>query len=119
MFRKGVVLVLGLLVAAVLVTGSGAKTSIESPLLKGIFVSNPAEVFTKYTGGREYGFVTEKALFDAVQKIGDELHSHYLISYNPNNKLEGGWHTIRVEVRNRAALDIRTRSGYWLAGVPN
>jgi VWFA-related protein len=85
---------------------------------KAIFVSNPAEVFTKYTGGREFGFVSQRALEEAVSKIGEELHSQYLISYNPNNKLEGGWHAIRVEVRNRPGLDIRTRSGYWLAAVP-
>ncbi|MCS7023856.1 MAG: VWA domain-containing protein [Bryobacteraceae bacterium] len=85
---------------------------------KAIFVSNPAEVLTKYTGGREFGFVSQRALEEAISKIGEELHSQYLISYNPNNKLEGGWHTIRVEVRNRPGLEIRTRSGYWLAGVP-
>src|SRR5262249_39297638 len=86
--------------------------------VKAIFVSNPAEVFTKYTGGREFGFMTQRALEEAVQKMADELHSQYLISYNPNNKIEGGWHTIRVEVRNRGGLEIRTRSGYWPAGVP-
>jgi hypothetical protein len=85
---------------------------------KSIFVSNPAEVLTKYTGGREYSFMTQKALEDAVGRIGEELHSQYLISYNPNNKLEGGWHTIRVEVRGRAGLEVRTRPGYWLAAVP-
>lgn len=85
---------------------------------KGIFVSNPAEVFTKYTGGREFGFITQRSLEEAISKIGEELHSQYLISYNPSNKLEGGWHAIRVEVRNRSGLDIRTRTGYWLAAVP-
>ena len=84
---------------------------------KAVFVPNPAEVFTKYTGGREFGFVSEKALQEAISKIGEELHSHYLISYNPNNKLEGGWHAIRVEVR-RPNLEVRTRGGYWMAGVP-
>ncbi|MBI3682382.1 MAG: VWA domain-containing protein [Acidobacteria bacterium] len=84
---------------------------------KAIFVSNPAELLTRFTGGREYSFVSQKALEEAVTRIGEELHSQYLISYNPNNKLEGGWHAIRVEVR-RAAMTVRTRPGYWLAGVP-
>jgi VWFA-related protein len=84
---------------------------------KSVFVPNPAEVFTKYTGGREFGFVSQRALEEAVSKIGEELHSHYLISYNPNNKIEGGWHAIRVEVR-RTGLEVRTRGGYWMAGVP-
>ncbi|HUQ93176.1 MAG TPA: VWA domain-containing protein [Bryobacteraceae bacterium] len=84
---------------------------------KAIFVSNPAEVFTKYTGGREFNFVTQKSLEEAITKIGEELHSQYLISYSPSNKLEGGWHTIVVKVR-RPDLEVRTRNGYWLAGVP-
>lgn len=84
---------------------------------KAVFVSNPAEVLTKYTGGREYGFVTQRALEDAITAIGEELHSHYLISYTPNTMAEGGWHTIRIEVR-RPNLTIRTRPGYWLAAVP-
>ncbi len=84
---------------------------------KAIFVSNPAEVMTKYTGGREFGFITQRALEEAIAKIGEELHSHYLISYNPGTRLEGGWHTIRIEVR-RKGYEVRTRPGYWMAAVP-
>ncbi|MEO8125903.1 MAG: VWA domain-containing protein [Bryobacteraceae bacterium] len=83
--------------------------------VKGIFVDNPVEVFTKYTGGREMGFVTQKSLENAVSEIGREIHNQYLISYNPNNKLEGGFHTIRVEINGN--YNIRTRPGYWLAAV--
>ncbi|MDX1984835.1 MAG: VWA domain-containing protein [Bryobacteraceae bacterium] len=84
---------------------------------KAIFISNPAEVLTRFTGGEEFGFVSQRALEDAISKIGEELHSQYMISYNPNNKVEGGWHAIKVEVR-RPGLKVRTRPGYWLAGVP-
>jgi VWFA-related protein len=86
--------------------------------VKDIFVDNPVELFTKYSGGREYSFLTQRNLEEAVSQIGEELHSQYLISYNPNNKLEGGWHSIRVEIAGRANLTVRTRTGYWLAGVP-
>ena len=88
--------------------------------VKYIFVENPAEVLTKFSGGHEFSFATERGLEHAITKIGDELHAQYIITYNPNNKLEGGWHDIRVEV-NRPALalkTIRTRPGYWMAGVP-
>ena len=82
---------------------------------KGIFVDNPVEVFTKYTGGREMGFVSQKALENAVGDIGREIHNQYIISYNPDNKMEGGFHTIRVDVNG--PYNIRTRPGYWLAAV--
>ena len=86
--------------------------------VKSIFIPNPVEVFTRYTGGKEYNFLSQKGLEEAVAAIGNELHSQYLISYNPNNKLEGGYHDIRVVVRGRPGLTVRTRPGYWMAAVP-
>jgi VWFA-related protein len=83
---------------------------------KAIFVPNPVEVYTKYTGGKEFAFVSQQDLERAVQAVGSELHNQYLITYNPNNKSEGGFHNIRVEVTRRG-LEVRTRPGYWLATV--
>jgi VWFA-related protein len=85
--------------------------------VKAIFIDNPTEVFSRYTGGKEYSFITQTALQSAVLDIGEELHTQYLLSYNPNNKLEGGFHEIRVEV-DRMGLNVRTRPGYWMAGKP-
>lgn len=89
--------------------------------VKDIFVPNPAEVFTKYTGGREYSFVTQKDLEIAIQNVSEELHSQYMLSYNPDNKIEGGFHEIRVTVARPDAgeMKVRTRPGYWMAGVPD
>ena len=56
---------------------------------KSIFIDNPVEVFTKGTGGAEFGFAKQRGLEDAIEKIGAEIHSQYLISYNPNNKDRG------------------------------
>jgi VWFA-related protein len=82
--------------------------------VKAVFVSNPVEIFTRYTGGKEYSFVTERDLERALGEVSREIHNQYLITYNPNNKGEGGFHKIRVEVA-RGNLDVRTRDGYWLA----
>lgn len=84
---------------------------------KGVFVHDPLDVFTQYTGGRECGFKDDKALERCVAQIGDELHSQYLLSYSPNNPSEGGFHQIRVEVL-KPGLTVRTREGYWTAGKP-
>jgi VWFA-related protein len=86
-------------------------------LAKGVFVDNPMEAFTKYTGGREYSFKSQKALENAISDLGSELHSQYMLLYSPNNKEEAGWHEIRVDVM-RPGLKVRTRDGYWLAGIP-
>lgn len=84
---------------------------------KSIFVDNPVEVFTRGTGGAEFGFGKQRGLEEAIEKIGAEIHSQYLISYNPNNKEQGGFHEIVVDVSNREANKVRTRPGYWLASV--
>lgn len=87
---------------------------------KAIFISNPQEVYTKYTGGSEFSFLSLKGFEEAVQKLGDELQNQYIISYSPNKlvQMDGGWHTIEVEVR-RAEAVVKTRTGYWLAATPN
>lgn len=85
--------------------------------VKGIFIKNPAELYTRFTGGREMSFLTQADLERAITDIGAEIRSQYLLSYTPNNKMEGGFHKIRVEV-NRRDLKIRTRPGYWMAAIP-
>jgi VWFA-related protein len=87
--------------------------------VKGIFVANPAEVLTRYTGGKEFSFSSQRGLEEALTKIGTDLHAQYIISYSPNNKLEGGFHTIRVVITADARAKVRTRPGYWMAAVPD
>jgi hypothetical protein len=84
--------------------------------VKGIFVDNPIEVYTQYTGGKEIGFVSQQDLERAAASIGREIHNQYVITYNPNNKHEGGLHHIRVDV-TQPGLEVRTRRGYWMAAV--
>lgn len=83
--------------------------------VKAIFKDNPVEAFTKGTGGTEYGFVRQRGLEEAIQKIGAELHSQYMVTYRPNNKDEGGFHEIKVVIANAPEVKkTQTRPGYWL-----
>jgi VWFA-related protein len=84
--------------------------------VKAIFVDNPAEKMTKATGGQEFGFFKQRGLEEAIAKVGSEVHSQYIITYNPTTKDEGGWHDIRVSL-NRPDLKVRARPGYWMATV--
>jgi VWFA-related protein len=87
--------------------------------IKAIFKSNPVELFTKATGGREFSFISQRGLEDAIQKIGEELHSEYTIGYSPNNRDENGFHEIVVTVSGRPDVDkIRVKPGYWIAPKP-
>jgi len=82
---------------------------------KRIFVENPAEVFTKGTGGEQFSFLKQRGLEDAINRISQQIRSQYLISYNPANKNEPGFHEISVVVE-RTRYIAKTRPGYWLGG---
>ena len=89
--------------------------------VKAVFKANPVEVFTRGTGGREYGFSSQRSLEQAIQDLGDTLHSGYFLSYSPTNKGDNGlFHEIKVEVPTRPdAKKVVTRPGYWLAPTFN
>src|SRR5262249_91237 len=84
---------------------------------KAIFIQNPLEVYTKYSGGREYSFMTQTSLERAISDLGDEIHGQYLLTYNPNNQGEAGFHEIQVQIA-LGDVKVRTRNGYWLAANP-
>ena len=88
------------------------------PIYRGIrdlFKRTPADAFSYFTGGVTYSFSNQKGLEDAITNIGQEVNSQYLLSYNPSNKNEPGFHNIRVIV-DRPGLKVRTRPGYWWGG---
>jgi hypothetical protein len=83
---------------------------------KAIFKANPVEVFTRGTGGSEFPYYSRRGLDEAIEKIGEQLHSEYMVSYSPNNKEEGGFHEIKVEVAGAPQVKrTQTRPGYWVA----
>jgi hypothetical protein len=83
---------------------------------KRIFVENPAQVFTDGTGGAQFTFKKERGLEDAISSFGREIHSQYLITYRPDDSNIDGFHQIRVDV-DLPGLIVRTRPGYYLAGL--
>jgi len=82
---------------------------------KAIFKAPPAEIFAKATGGAEFSFYGGHALEQVMQKLGEELHSDYTISYSPNNKAKGGFHEIQIVVAGHPEVKrVLARPGYWL-----
>jgi len=63
---------------------------------------------------RAVRFHAAAGLEEAIERIGADLHNQYLVTYSPNNKDEGGFHEISVQVSGRRDVKVRTRPGYWL-----
>ena len=74
--------------------------------------ANTTEILTSRTGGAVFAFHRQKGLEDAIEKLGAELHSQYLLSFAPD--VPGtGFHRVEVRVTRRGDFRVRSRPGYW------
>jgi VWFA-related protein len=73
--------------------------------------TNTTQVLTQATGGAAFPFTRLKGLENAIQKLGAELHSQYLLSFTPDDST-AGYHRLEVRVTEREAR-VRARPGYW------
>ena len=74
---------------------------------------NAADILAKATGGRHLSFTRLQGLEEAITRLGQEVHSQYLLSFSPAESKNKGYHRIRVEVRSRPDAIVRARPGYW------
>ena len=72
-----------------------------------------ADLFSRTTGGRTMNFLKKNALEQAIQAVGDEVHRQYILTFQPRGGGDGRYHALRVEVRGRPELRVKTREGYW------
>lgn len=75
--------------------------------------TNGAAALAESSGGQKLSFVTLHSLERLIGRVGEELHSQYLLSYTPPSR-ESGFHTISVKLRDRSDLLVRSRPGYWV-----
>jgi VWFA-related protein len=104
-------------------TGADGYSADAIPLMmeifrdvKNIFKVSTATLMTKGTGGEQFPFATHRGLEEAISRIADELHSQYILTYSPNNKQDGGFHKIEVEVVGRQ-YKCETKPGYFMSPV--
>jgi VWFA-related protein len=74
---------------------------------------NDANAFARATGGRHLSFLTEKSLQTAMSRLGEEIHSQYLLSFVPTDTKNLGLHRIEVKVTKFPNAVVRARAGYW------
>jgi VWFA-related protein len=73
---------------------------------------NAGDALAKYTGGEKVSFTKLAGLERVIAKVGDDLHSQYLLSFQPEASGERTYHAITVNVRRTDAI-VRARPGYW------
>ncbi|HEY3738383.1 MAG TPA: VWA domain-containing protein [Bryobacteraceae bacterium] len=82
---------------------------------------NSHVALAKYTGGEQLHFTRLEGLERVVQKIGEDLHSQYLLSFSPSTSGAAAvdFHKLEVRVKGHPEALIRTRPGYWPAVARN
>jgi VWFA-related protein len=73
----------------------------------------PLEVAATATGGTSQPVFRDSKIENAIDAIGGELNSQYMLSYRPTGSDSPGYHQIKVTV-NRQGVKVRTRPGYYL-----
>jgi len=85
--------------------GIGGPMGVDSGTLKKIAAE---------TGGRAFFPKNEADLDAAYQQIDEDLRSQYILAYTPANATrDGSFRTIQVKIKNRGALTVRHRKGYF------
>lgn len=73
---------------------------------------NSADAFAKYTGGERLSFTKLAGLEKVITKVGDDLHTQYLLSFSPQESSAPVYHQISLKVKAGGAV-VRARPGYW------
>jgi len=74
--------------------------------------TNHTQALAQATGGSEYPFLRERIIEKAIENLGVEVHSQYILSFPPNGARRG-MHQIDVSVPGRTDLQVRSRRAYW------
>jgi len=73
---------------------------------------NAGDALAKFTGGEKVSFARLAGLERVIAKVGDDLHTQYLLSFVAQNTEAGTYHRITVNVK-RPEAQVRARPGYW------
>jgi VWFA-related protein len=81
---------------------------------KSVVSQNSLAAASKGTGGLNVSPKKDRAIQEAMDEIGGEMHAQYTLGYQPPGGEKPGYHTIRVTV-DRPGVTVRTRPGYYIA----
>ena len=74
--------------------------------------TNDIQALATATGGATLSFLRQKGLEDAIERLGAELHTQYVLSFVPDSP-SPGQHRIEVRISDQGKLQVRARPAYW------
>jgi VWFA-related protein len=74
---------------------------------------NSASEMASLSGGEYMNFTTRKGFDAGLQRISNQIHNYYLLSFKPPWSPAFGPHSLRVRVAGYPDAAIQTRRSYW------
>ena len=75
---------------------------------------NAASELASLSGGEYMNFTTQKGFDQSLQRISNQIHNYYLLSFKPPSSQAMSLHTLSVHVPDFPEAVIQTRKNYWL-----
>ncbi len=75
--------------------------------------TNTAATLAQLTGGEFYHYSDAKDLRQGLISVSHDVLQYYVLSYRPTSPTPGP-HVLRVEVKNRPQLTLKSRTHYWI-----
>lgn len=75
--------------------------------------TNTAESIAQLTGGEFFHFHEAKDLKSGLIAVSNDVPNYYVLSFRPTS-LEPGLHTLRLKIKDRPQLVLKSRSEYWI-----
>jgi hypothetical protein len=77
---------------------------------------NSASELASLSGGEFLKFTTQRGFEQDLQRISDQIHNYYMLSFTPPSGPAWGLHELRVRVASHPDAVVQTRRSYW-AGI--
>ena len=77
---------------------------------------NAASELAALSGGEYANFTTQRGFDSELQRISNEIHNYYLLSFKAPAEQPWGLHSLKVRVADRPDAVVQTRKSYW-AGI--
>lgn len=72
------------------------------------------EAMAKFSGGQQYSFVKQSGLESVFARLGEEIHSQYLVSFQPLPAEQPEFRKIEVRLPGHPEWQVRAQTGYWM-----
>ncbi len=90
----------------------------EFVLMANALKRNAASELAALSGGKYANFTTQKGFEAELQRVSNEIHNYYLLSFKASAESAGGLHRLKVRVAGYPDATIQTRKSYWAGAVP-